>query len=298
MSKRSTSEQVQGLPNTKIKKDVKDSDFANFNQGIQNSIFNNIDVFNYQLREPVSSIFASLPLLSENINNCDTEKASKNLQIIYEKAYIMLKNINNISLASKIYIKSEIQVSAVDFSSLVESVATSAGLVLPDYVKIEQEVQGGGVVKGNSGILSHALFNLILNSIEYRTEDNVEIKIDLKITQNNCILTYIDNSIGIKSDIAPFIFDFYYTENPYVDGEASTKIGLGLYIARAAIENAGGTIFMHSEFSGGVKYAVTIPLCKEQTEQMLKSKPSDFVLNRYSEMFVQLCEYCTLPDLA
>ncbi|MEG2082539.1 MAG: HAMP domain-containing sensor histidine kinase, partial [Oscillospiraceae bacterium] len=229
--------------------------------------------------------------------NCETEKANKNLQSLYEKAYIMLKNVNNISLAAKLSSKEELTASLVDFSSLVESAFKGAEMVLPSYVKISTEIQSGAIVKGNSALLSNGMFNLLLNSIEYKKEGNVEIQVKLKLAGDRCVLTYSDNSLGIKPTVAPFIFDFYYSHNPYDDGEKSTKLGLGLFIAKAAIENANGSFIFQSEFDGGVKYGISIPLCNNDGGDVLKSKPKDFVMNRYSEMFVQLCEYCTLPDL-
>lgn len=263
----------------------------------KNIIINNLDAINYQLREPISSIFASLPALSESINNCDTEKANKSLQSLYEKAYLVLKNINNISLATKIFTAQKLLLSTVDISSLVESACASTKIILPDYVNIETDIQSDILIKGNSAILSHAIFNLILNSIEYRNEADVNIKISLKATKTKCLLRYSDNSLGIKDNVMPNIFDAYYTCDPYDDGELNTKLGLGLYIAKAAFENAGGKILASSEFGKGMSYAVSIPLCSETEENLVRSKASDFVMNRYSEMFVQLCEYCILPDL-
>ncbi|MEG3028839.1 MAG: HAMP domain-containing sensor histidine kinase [Oscillospiraceae bacterium] len=260
-------------------------------------IINNIDAINYQLREPVSSIFASLPILAENINSGDTEKASKNLQSLYGKTYIVLKNVNNISMAAKLSKGGEILSAPLDFSALVESAFSGASIVLPSYVKLEMEIEEGAVIKGNSSMLSCALFNLILNSIEYKVEEPVVIKVTLAIRNDRCVLCYSDNSLGIKPEVAPCIFKPYYSCTPYDDGEASTKLGLGLFIAKAAIENAGGNILLQSEFSQGVNYAISIPICLGEKENLVKSKPGDFVLNRYSELFVQLCEYCELPDL-
>ena len=256
-----------------------------------------IDLINIQLREPAANIFASLPLLANSINSQDTEKAMENLQGVYQKTYMILKGVNNMSLAARLLGEKQFGREIVDFSALVKDIILSSSMILPEYFNVESDIDSGCLVDGNGILLTAALLNIIVNSIDYKQEGDVNISVSLKKEKGRCILTYKDNSIGVKEELAQDIFKPFFTSNPYDDGEPSTKMGVGLFIARKAVEQAGGTMIIQTEFSEGVSYRISIPESKMEGDSYFKSSSKDLVLNRYSDTFIQLCEYCDLPDL-
>ena len=255
-----------------------------------------IDVVNYQMREPITSIFASLPIMAENINQNNTQAALENLDVVYKRTYSIIKSVNNLTVVSKLKSGYEYSKNVIDFSKLVKNAFQSSQMVLPADVSIECSIENGCLIKGNNSLLTVALFNILLNSLEYRKED-VNVLVKLKKEKDRCILTYRDNSKGIKADVIGSVFEPFYSVDPYNDGEITTKLGVGLYIVKQAVNYAGGTIIIQSEFGEGVNINISIPLCDDTEETVFESKSSDFLLNKYSEMFVQLCEYCQLPDL-
>lgn len=266
-------------------------------KNLQDKFVDYIDRINFQLREPATNIFASLPLLAENINSQDTEKAIETLQSVYQKTYQIIKSVNNMSIGSKLLADREFLKEPVDFSGLVKGAFEGSKLVLPEYYKLSIEVETGCIVEGNAKLLTQAIFNLLVNSFDYRKEDNVQVSVSLKSVNNKCVLTYRDNSVGIKPELAQEVFKPYFAKNPYNDGEPCEKMGLGLYIAQQAVKHAGGTIFLQTEFSEGVNIVISIPEFDAAGTKVMKSSAKDFMLNKYSEMFIQLCEYCILPDL-
>ena len=255
-----------------------------------------IDKVNFQLREPLTNIFATLPILAENINNADTEKAMDNLQVVYKRVYAVMKSVNNLSIVSKLQSGYEYSKEIIDFSQLVKSAFQSSQMVLPPYCTISCTADEGCIIEGNETLLSVGLFNFLLNSIEYKQED-INVQVTLKNEESRCVLTYRDNSIGIKLETAGNIFMPFYSVDPYNDGEVNNNLGLGLYMAKQAVNHAGGTVLLQSEFGKGVNIVISIPKCSEDKAVTLKSKAGGFILNKYSDMYVQLCEYCDLPDL-
>ena len=255
-----------------------------------------IDVMNYQLREPVANIFASLPILADNINKSSTEASMENANAIYKRAYSIMKCVDNLSMVSRLQSGYKYSKEILDFSQLVKNLFSSAQVVLPEYVFLEYEVSDNCVIEGSKYLLSVAILNILLNSLEYCQED-VYVSVKLKKEEKKCVLTYRDNSKGIKPEIIENVFEIFYSKDPYNDGEITNKMGLGLYIAQQAVSHAGGTIFIESEFGKGVNVIVSLPLCEESSELVFKSRTKDFVLNKYSELYVQLCGFCELPDL-
>lgn len=280
-------EKVSAMPEKEIKQN---------NQTASEKFIEYIDIVNYQLREPVANIFASLPIMADNISSTNTESALENLNAIYRRTYSIIKCVNNLTAVSKLQSGYQYEKTAIDFSQLVKNAFQSSQMVLPAYYSLNCYVDGGCIIMGSQPLLSMALFNILLNSFEYRKEDDVQVSVELKRENGRCVLKYRDNSKGIKPEIIGRVFEPFYSSDPYNDGEISTKLGIGLYIAKQAVNQAGGTILMQSQFGSGVNIVISIPEYSDETA-ILKSKASDFMLNKYSEMFVQLCEYCQLPDL-
>ena len=254
-----------------------------------------IDIVNYQLREPVANIFASLPIMADNISNLRTEAAMENLDAVYRRTYSIIKSVNNLTVVSKLQSEYQYSKETVDFSQLVKNVFQSSKMVLPGYYILDCKVDDGCFVDGNSSLLSMALFNILLNSFEYR-QDDVAVAVSLKKENGRCVLTYRDNSKGIKPDVIGSVFEPFFSTDPYNQEEVTNKLGVGLFIAKKAVNHAGGTILMQSEFGKGVNIVISIPQCRDDAV-FVKSKPTNFMLNKYSDMFVQLCDFCELPDL-
>ena len=97
------------------------------------------------------------------------------------------------------------------------------------------------------------LENLIENSINFCSSDEPFIHISSKVSEENVQLMVEDNGVGIDPEYYAFIFDMYYRANL-----TSTGNGLGLYIAKKAVEKLGGTITFNSEVNKGSTFYVNL----------------------------------------
>lgn len=256
-----------------------------------------IDQINFQFREPATSIFATLPAVVNDINNQQTERAVDSLQKVYRDSYKILRGINNMSIAAKLLGDHNFECELIDFSELVKNLFENSKRILPADVKTELDIAPNCFVKGNSMLLTMGLLNILLNSVEYKQEGEARVYLSLKREQDRCVLVYKDNSLGMKPHIAQQAFNAFFTSDPYADMEPSNNMGVGLFIAEQAVKNAGGTILLQTEFSQGVNYIISIPDRTSDSGDVLKSTPADMLLNKYSEVFIQLSKYCNLPDL-
>ncbi len=252
------------------------------------------NVISYQMREPISSIFALLPIITDNVNRSDTDKAIMYLDGIYSKSYKLLRNVTNISIAEKIIEGVSFRTESVNLSQLLESLITSV-MTVGKNIKIHSEIEENIIVNANISLLTNGILNLFANSFDYSQDGNVEVKIRLNSKNKNAVFTYSDNSKGIKEQFLPLVFNPYFSKDPYADGEADPSLGLGLFIAKAAFTHAGASLLLTSKFGEGVKYSASFPLGSDDSA-VLQSSATDFLLNRYSEVFVQLCDSCKLPS--
>ena len=249
----------------------------------------------YRLREPISSIFAIMPVIIDNINKDDGDKAVLNLETVNIQSYKLLKNVNNMALASKILAGDLPNADDLSLTSLIDNIMMAVKMVERN-VKINCTLDEKAFVRANKGLMTTALMNLVANSINFKGDDVPVININLKNDGDNVVFSYSDNSIGVKNENIQNIFKPYYSVDPYSDGANEPSLGLGLFIVKNAFEAAGGKIMTSSVFGKGIKYIVTMPAVADNG-RILESNSSEFLLNRYSELFVQLCDSCQLPML-
>ena len=120
---------------------------------------------------------------------------------------------------------------------------------LVDDSKIEAEAHGCSLayekrepvtVEGDPELLRRAVENVIRNAIRYAPR---EAAVEVSLARNNgrAVVDVRDHGPGVPEEALPRLFDpFYRVENDR--GRTSGGIGLGLSIARRAIELHKGTI--------------------------------------------------------
>lgn len=110
---------------------------------------------------------------------------------------------------------------------------------------------------------SRVLDNLCQNSIKYKKDDIVHMKITQQVVQTTCILHFQDDGCGIQREEATRLFDNFYRSDP----ARSSKIkgnGLGLSIARQIIEHMNGSIRAEGEPNKGLCIILQLPIMKEE----------------------------------
>lgn len=98
------------------------------------------------------------------------------------------------------------------------------------------------------------LENLIENSVHFAITESPFIKIAITVTDAEAVIVVQDNGEGILEEYQPRIFEMYFRAN-----ERSKGNGLGLYIARKAVEKLNGTITFTSQYAHGSTFTVMLP---------------------------------------
>jgi len=90
--------------------------------------------------------------------------------------------------------------------------------------------------------VNYALGNIIQNAILY---SKLEIKILLKINENNFIIKIKDDGEGFSRDVLDKLGEPYISKN-------KKGMGLGIFIAKNLIENMKGSIIFYNSYDGAV----------------------------------------------
>ena len=96
--------------------------------------------------------------------------------------------------------------------------------------------------------------NIIENAIHFAGFENPFVTIKALVSDKIAVIEVEDNGQGIMEEYKPRIFEMYFRANEHSKGN-----GLGLYIARKAVEKLGGHILFSSKYGLGSLFTVELP---------------------------------------
>jgi signal transduction histidine kinase len=110
--------------------------------------------------------------------------------------------------------------------------------------------------------MSSILKNLIENSIQYQNYNASKNTVSVHVAENNdtVVIQVTDNGIGIDKEIQDKIFDMFYRGN-----ESSSGSGLGLYIAKCAVDKLHGRITLKEQDKPGASFWVMLDKLEEDS---------------------------------
>ncbi len=112
----------------------------------------------------------------------------------------------------------------------------------------------GSFVLGDEGELHDALSNLVENAIKYASAAPVRVRV--RHDGDAAVVDVIDRGPGIALADQPHVFDRFYRGGNRGETEG---FGLGLAIAKRAVERAGGAIELASSPGEGSRFTIRLP---------------------------------------
>jgi signal transduction histidine kinase len=99
------------------------------------------------------------------------------------------------------------------------------------------------------------LYNLLSNAIKYQSpERKCIIQVHTRLEEPYVVLRVKDNGLGISERHQKQLFTMFKRFHDHVEGT-----GIGLYMVKRIIENAGGKITLQSEEGSGTEFKVYFP---------------------------------------
>ena len=99
------------------------------------------------------------------------------------------------------------------------------------------------------------IYNLLANAVKYRdVARQPEIIVRTALSGHRVQLEVQDNGMGIDPLQVPKVFEMFRRAHTHVEGS-----GIGLYIVKRIVENAGGTISVKSEAGKGSTFTIYLP---------------------------------------
>ena len=118
-------------------------------------------------------------------------------------------------------------------------------------VKLQLDMQGAAGVTGFGVGIKRALINVLTNAKQVSPQGGT-VTIRIRSTEQAGIVEIDDEGPGISAGDMERIFEMFVTNR-------AGGTGLGLHLARAAVENSGGSITAANRPEGGARFTIRLP---------------------------------------
>ena len=103
--------------------------------------------------------------------------------------------------------------------------------------------------------LRSIVYNLLSNAVKYRHPDRSPVvQLRCRSTPTAVVLEVQDNGLGLTPDQQTRLFGMFVRLHDHVEGS-----GIGLYMVKKIVENAGGTVSVSSQSDVGSIFTITLP---------------------------------------
>ena len=144
----------------------------------------------------------------------------------------------------------------VHLQALAEEVAQHLGVLAEEkQQQITVERRAAPDALADKQVLRHALINLVDNAIKFSPPGG-SVRIRISETASSAIFDVIDTGPGVPSGAHAHIFDRFYRAD---EGDGVRGAGLGLSIAKGAVEANGGRLTLEASGPSGSTFRITMP---------------------------------------
>ncbi len=223
-----------------------------------------VSLASHQLRTPLSTVnWYSEMLLTGDVGEISGEQKTY-LEEIYKGNQRMVDLVNTLLDVSRIELGTfDGESQPTNIVSLVESVMEEYKLQI-DEKKLKLKcvlATHVPLIQVDPKLIRMVIQNLLSNSVKY-TQDRGRISVVLSLDDNkNVIINISDTGYGIPKDQQGKIFTKLFRADNVVEKDTEGT-GLGLYIAKSIVDQAGGRLWFESEEDKGTTFHLLLPIGK------------------------------------
>lgn len=236
-------------------------DFDRMAGRLQNLIESQQDLLrdvSHELRSPLARLQAALGLARQRTDG----RAATELDRIEREAERLNELISQVLSLTRLSSGTGQSIrEPVDLAAMIDTITADAGFESGQHDRRVTILRSMPVtVTGDPELLHSAIENVVRNAAHYTAPGTaVEIILVENPASNGALITVRDRGPGVDETQLAKIFDPFFRASEARD-RASGGYGLGLSIARRAIELHGGTIAAANRADGGLEITIRLPL--------------------------------------
>ena len=222
---------------------------------INNDLDNFIYTASHDLKAPISNIEALLQALLRTLppENLSLERPKRITSMMQESVERFKKTIANLTEVVKLQKENSVEAVMVELPKVINDVRLDLEQMIQSAgAEIEVDVADCPTIHFSEKNLRSVVYNLLSNAIKYRAPERVpRVQITCKSTSEYQVLSVKDNGLGMEPRRIDQLFTMFKRFHSHVEGT-----GIGLYMVKKMVENAGGRIKVESQLGEGTTFLV------------------------------------------
>ncbi|OWP61983.1 hypothetical protein CDA63_16605 [Hymenobacter amundsenii] len=224
----------------------------------------NVDLDNFiytashDLRAPITNLEGLLETLRQELPpDCRPGEVSPVLLMMQDSVDRFKRTIDHLTDVSKLQKEQALPRVAVDLAPLIEDVCLDLQpLIQAAGGQLEVDVADCPTVTLAQKNLRSVIFNLLSNAFKYRSPDRpCQVRIRCRAAADGFIALQVrDNGLGLDLREDRKLFSMFQRLHDHVEGS-----GVGLYMVKKMVENAGGRVEVKSRLDKGSTFTVYLP---------------------------------------
>lgn len=222
---------------------------------INTDLDNFIYTASHDLKAPIANLEGLIFLLSKRIHSRLSDEEQKILDMMKLSIEKLRRTIDDLKEITKAQKGLDDKMEEISIASVLDEVKSD----------IEEMIQESGAqfieslevpkVRFAKANLRTILYNLISNAVKYRSPDRpLKIIIKTYALESEIALSISDNGLGLSENQQSKLFMMFKRFHSNTEGT-----GIGLYIIKRIVENAGGHIEAQSKLDKGTTFTIYVP---------------------------------------
>ncbi|WP_026464285.1 PAS domain-containing sensor histidine kinase [Adhaeribacter aquaticus] len=232
--------------------ELKNTELQKINFDLDNFIYS----ASHDLRSPITNIEALMVLLRADLEevgclNNETEEIITRVISSVDRVKQTISDLTDISRVQKNYCDDP-GPELLDIKEIYEDIIVNLADPIKQKICSLQTDFQVHQLKFNRKNFRSILYNLISNAVKYQAPDrNCNITISTSLQEPYVLLQIIDNGLGISQHHQQQLYTMFKRFHDHVEGS-----GIGLYMVKRIIDNAGGKIEVKSAEGEGTTFNV------------------------------------------
>ena len=211
----------------------------------------------HELKAPGTIISLVSESLTKNATTAKPEELNEEIDTINHQAKKMTALVSDLRSAAQGKKAEKREATEFDFDKFLQQEVDELGYYVEQKILLSGSTHKK--IKTDELRLGQVISNLIRNAAKYSADDK-EIHIKSSVKDDNIVVEFIDQGVGISDADQKHLFEKYFRSQ-----SVKSKIeglGLGLSICHEIIADMGGNIWVESKLGHGSHFFISLPLSK------------------------------------
>ena len=224
-------------------------------QRVNTDLDNFVYTASHDLKAPISNIKGLLSLLAQSLSleSKESPRTQNVLQMMDKSVARFMNTIADLSEIARLEKQSNQPAEPIDLAAVIQEVLEDIALAVEEAnAQVLIDITQCSTIRFSPKNLRSVVYNLLSNAVKYRDPLRPPVVlVSCQAAEGYQIFTVADNGLGMNLTEDTKLFGMFQRLHDHVEGT-----GVGLYIVKKIIDNAGGKIEVTSQVGQGTTFKV------------------------------------------